>query len=85
MMLNKYHSWSKIWNFVFHFYGKTTFKVRLHFLPPLHNGNNFSSGYLTFDIFNSNTLQYKKQMKSNFIFTYANWNINLITGFQNHA
>ena len=29
--------------------------------------------------------QYKKQTKSNHIFTYANWNINLIIGFGNHA
>ena len=26
-----------------------------HFLPPLHNGSDFSSGYLTLDIFNDNT------------------------------
>ena len=28
---------------------------------------------------------YRKQMKSNYRFTYANWNINLIIGFRNHA
>ena len=42
---------------------------------------NFSSGYLTFDIFSTTTSslsQYRKQMNSNYIFTYANWNINLI-------
>ena len=39
-----------------------------------------------FDIFNNNTLvQYRKQMKRNYIFTYAIWNINLIIGFQNQA
>ena len=25
----------------------------LHFLPPLHSGGDFSSGYFTFDIFNN--------------------------------
>ena len=28
---------------------------------------------------------YRKSIKSNYIFTYANWNINLIVGFQNHT
>ena len=27
----------------------------LNFLPPLYNSNDFSGGYLTFDIFNNNT------------------------------
>ena len=26
-----------------------------HFLPPLHSGNDFSRGYLTFDVFNNKT------------------------------
>ena len=30
-------------------------KFILAFLPPLHNCNNLSSGYLTFDIFGNNT------------------------------
>ena len=29
--------------------------------------------------------QYRKQMKSNDIFTYATWNINLIIDFRNHT
>ena len=28
---------------------------------------------------------YRKSIKSNYIFTYANWNINLIVGFQNYT
>ena len=30
-------------------------------------------------------IQYRKQMKSNYIFIHANWNINLIIGFWNHT
>ena len=39
----------------------------LHFLPPLHNGNDFSSAYLTFDIPTTipSLAQYRKQMKIN--------------------
>ena len=53
------------------------------FWPSLHSGNNFSSGYLTFDIFNSMNFlkKYRKQTKSNYTFTYADSNISsLILG-----
>ena len=29
--------------------------------------------------------QYRKQLKSNYMFTYDDWNINLINGFRNYA
>ena len=49
----------------------------LHFLPPLHNGNDFSIGSLTFDI--STTIlslaQYKKQVKTNHILSCESKNI----------
>ena len=33
----------------------------------------------------SSLVQYRKQMKCNYILTYTNWNINLIIGFGNYA
>ena len=38
-----------------------------------------------FSITISSLAQYRKPMKSNYIFTYANWNINFIIGFWNHG
>ena len=47
---------------------KATSKI-WRFLPPLYNGNDFSSGYVTFDISTAipSVVQYRKQIKSNHI------------------
>ena len=49
--------------------------------------NDFSSGNLIFDIFNNTTFfgTMQKTGECNYVFTYANWNINLTIGFGNHA
>ena len=65
----------------------------LYFLPPLHNANDFPSDSLTLGIFNNNTFfgTIKKIDKKScvylyiYVFTYANWNINLIICFRNHV
>ena len=44
-----------------------------------------ATSFLIFSTTIPSLAQYRKQMKSNYIFTYANWKINLIIGFHNHA
>ena len=50
----------------------------------LFNGKAFAT-LLIFSTTIPSLAQYRKQMKSNYIYTFANWNVNLIAGFRNHA